>query len=155
MHAFTVGDHVMLAGVRIPHTHGVEAHSDGDVVIHSICDALLGAAGLGDIGMHFSDRDPQWRGADSRKFLRRVRALLMARGLAVVNIDVTVIAEAPRLGTHRAAMCACLAADLEVSEAQINIKATTTEKMGFIGRREGLACMAIALLEMLPVPRTG
>lgn len=155
VHAFTTGDHVMLAGVRIPHTHGVEAHSDGDVVIHSICDALLGAAGLGDIGMHFPDSDAQWRGADSREFLRHVRALLAARGFAIANVDVTVLAEAPRLGVHRAAMCACLATDLEISEAQINIKATTAEKMGFIGRREGLACMAVALLELSSVRQAG
>src|SRR5688572_31892115 len=110
VHAFTSGDHVMLGGERVPHSHGVLAHSDGDVLLHAICDALLGAAGLGDIGMHFPDSDPRWRGADSRALLRHVYSLLTGRGLRVVNVDATVLADAPRLGRHRDAMCANIAA---------------------------------------------
>lgn len=146
VHAFEPGDFVTLGGVKIPHTHGVKAHSDGDVVLHALCDALLGAAGLGDIGMHFPDTDPQWRNADSRAFVRHVRELLALRGFTAVNVDVTVLAEAPRLGQHREAMRSNIAADLGIDAARVNIKATTSEGMGFIGRREGLACMAIALL---------
>jgi 2-C-methyl-D-erythritol 2,4-cyclodiphosphate synthase len=149
VHAFTTGDFVTLGGERIAHTHGVLAHSDGDVLLHAICDALLGAAGLGDIGMHFPDTDPRWRGADSRAFVRHIRALLEERGYAIVNVDATVIAEAPRLGKHREAMRASVAADLGIDSARVNIKATTSEKLGFIGRREGLACQAIALIEQI------
>ncbi|MET0987469.1 MAG: 2-C-methyl-D-erythritol 2,4-cyclodiphosphate synthase [Steroidobacteraceae bacterium] len=147
VHAFQAGDHVSLGGVRIPHTHGIKAHSDGDVLLHAICDALLGAAALGDIGMHFADTDPQWRGADSRGFLRRVHALLSERGYRVVNIDSTVLAEAPRLGKHREAMRANIAADLQIDIGQVNVKATTSEGLGFVGRREGIASHAIALIE--------
>jgi 2-C-methyl-D-erythritol 2,4-cyclodiphosphate synthase len=149
VHAFGPGDHVMLGGVKIPHSHGVQAHSDGDVLLHALCDALLGAAGLGDIGQHFSDADPKWRGAHSRGFLRRVRELLQSSGYTIVNVDVTVLAEAPRLGTHREAMRANIAADLQIHAADVNIKATTTEKLGYIGRREGLACQAVALIQKL------
>ena len=149
VHAFTTGDFVTLGGERIAHTHGVLAHSDGDVLLHAICDALLGAAGLGDIGMHFPDTDPRWRGADSRAFVRHVRALLEERGYAIVNVDATVIAEAPRLGKHREAMRANVAADLGIDSDRVNVKATTSEKLGFIGRREGLACQAIALIEQI------
>jgi 2-C-methyl-D-erythritol 2,4-cyclodiphosphate synthase len=147
VHAFQSGDHVMLGGVRIAHTQAVRAHSDGDVLLHAICDALLGAAGLGDIGMHFPDTDPRWRGADSRDLLRHVQTLLAARAFSVVNVDVTVLADAPRLGKHRETMRANIAADLGVASERINIKATTSERLGFIGREEGLACHAIALLE--------
>ncbi|HKQ82360.1 MAG TPA: 2-C-methyl-D-erythritol 2,4-cyclodiphosphate synthase [Steroidobacteraceae bacterium] len=147
VHAFQAGDHVTLGGVRIPHTHGIKAHSDGDVLLHAICDALLGAAALGDIGMHFADTDPQWRGADSRGLLRRVRELLSERGYGVVNIDSTVLAETPRLGKHREAMRANIAADLQVDIGQVNVKATTSEGLGFVGRREGIASHAIALIE--------
>lgn len=147
VHAFQAGDHVTLGGVRIPHTQGIKAHSDGDVLLHAICDALLGAAALGDIGMHFADTDPQWRGADSRGFLRRVRELLSERGYGVVNIDSTVLAEAPRLGKHREAMRANIAADLQIDIGQVNVKATTSEGLGFVGRREGIASHAIALIE--------
>jgi len=136
----------VLGGVRIAHTHGVKAHSDGDVLIHAVCDALLGAAGLGDIGMHFPDTDPRWKGVDSRALLRHVRQLLQERGLRPVNIDATVVADAPRLGRHREAMRGNLAADLQLDESQVNVKATTSEGLGFIGRQEGLACQAIALL---------
>lgn len=147
VHAFTAGDHVTLGGEKIPHTHGILAHSDGDVLLHAICDALLGAAGLGDIGMHFPDTDPRWKGADSRAFVRHVRELLKERDYVVVNVDSTVICEAPRLGKYREAMRANIAADLGVNITRVNIKATTSEKMGFIGRAEGLACQAIALIE--------
>lgn len=147
VHAFEPGDHVTLGGVRIAHTHGIKAHSDGDVLLHAICDALLGAAALGDIGMHFADTDPQWRGADSRGFLRRVRELLSERGYRIVNIDSTVLAEAPRLGKHRETMRANIAADLQIDIDQVNVKATTSEGLGFIGRRDGIASHAIALIE--------
>jgi 2-C-methyl-D-erythritol 2,4-cyclodiphosphate synthase len=152
VHAFTAGDFVTLGGVKIPHTHGVLAHSDGDVLLHALCDALLGAAGLGDIGMHFPDSDPRWRGADSRAFVRHARELLAQRGYSVVNVDTTVLAQAPRLGKYREAMRANIAADLQIAPECVNIKATTTESLGFIGRQEGLACQAIALLERKAAP---
>jgi 2-C-methyl-D-erythritol 2,4-cyclodiphosphate synthase len=147
VHAFGPGDHVTLGGVKIPHTHGVQAHSDGDVLLHAVCDALLGAAALGDIGMHFPDTDPQWRGADSRAFVRHANKLLQERGYRVVNVDSTVLADAPRLGKHRAQMCANIAADLQIDVSCVNVKATTSEGLGYIGRREGLACQAIVLIE--------
>jgi len=131
----------------VPHSHGVLAHSDGDVLLHAICDALLGAAGLGDIGMHFPDSDPRWRGADSRTFLRHVRRLLQDRGYRVVNVDATVIAERPRLGRYRDAMRANIGGDLGLDSARVNVKATTTEGLGYIGRGEGLACQATVLIE--------
>lgn len=146
VHAFGQGDHVILGGVRIAHVKGVVAHSDGDVVIHALCDALLGAMGDGDIGQHFPDSDPRYRGADSRVFLRVVAQRMQAAGLKLVNADVTVLAEAPRVAAHRGAMAANLAADLGVTAQVINIKATTTERLGFIGRGEGLAAMASVLL---------
>lgn len=147
VHAFGNGDHVMLGGVRIAHTAGVQAHSDGDVVLHALCDALLGAMALGDIGMHFPDTDPQWRGVDSRVFLRHVAGLLKERNYRVVNVDTTVLAEAPRLGKFREAMRANIADDLGIAIDQVNVKATTSEGLGFIGQREGLACHAIAMIE--------
>lgn len=150
VHAFTSGDHVMLGGERIAHTHGILAHSDGDVLLHALCDALLGAAGLGDIGMHFPDSDPRWRGADSRTFVRHARSLLAERGYGIVNVDATVLAQAPRLGKHREAMRANIAADLGLDPTRVNVKATTTEGLGFIGRAEGLACMAVVLIEKQP-----
>lgn len=143
VHAFGTGDFVMLGGVRIPYTKGVVAHSDGDVVLHALCDALLGAAGLGDIGQHFRDDDPQWRGAESKQFVTRVMEMLKERGFSVLNADVTVLAEAPRLAKYRDEMRRTLAQLLEVREEQVNIKATTTEKLGFIGRSEGLAAQAV------------
>ena len=146
VHAFGEGDHVVLGGVRIAHPQGIVAHSDGDVVIHALCDALLGALGDGDIGQHFPDSDPRYRGADSRVFLRVVAQRMQAAALRLVNADITVLAEAPRIGAHRAAMAANLAADLGVAPALINIKATTTERLGFVGRKEGLAAMASVLL---------
>jgi 2-C-methyl-D-erythritol 2,4-cyclodiphosphate synthase len=146
VHAFGPGDHVVLGGVRIAHNHGIVAHSDGDVPIHALCDALLGAAGLGDIGKHFPDTDPRFRNADSRGLLRHVAALLKERGFAVGNADLTVVAQAPKLAPHVETMCANLAADLGIARAQINIKATTTERLGYIGRGEGIAAYAVALL---------
>jgi len=151
VHAFGAGDHVVLGGVRIEHTHGVVAHSDGDVVIHALCDAVLGALGLGDIGQHFPDSDPRFRGADSRVFLREVTAKMYAAGLKLVNADITVLAEAPRIGRFRAAMAENLAADLRCAAGAVNIKATTTEKLGFVGRGEGLAASAAVLLDS-PTP---
>ncbi len=145
-HAFGTGDHVMLGGVRVANPRGVVAHSDGDVVIHALCDALLGALGQGDIGQHFPDSDPRHQGADSRVFLREVAARMRLAGLSLVNADVTVLAEAPRIAPHRASMAATLAADLGTDAARINIKATTTERLGFIGRGEGLAAQACVLL---------
>jgi 2-C-methyl-D-erythritol 4-phosphate cytidylyltransferase / 2-C-methyl-D-erythritol 2,4-cyclodiphosphate synthase len=146
VHAFGAGDHVVLGGVRITHAQGIVAHSDGDVVIHALCDALLGAMGDGDIGQHFPDSDPRYRGADSRVFLRVVAERMRSAGLRLVNADITVLAEAPRIGAHRSAMAANLAQDLQVAATAINIKATTTERLGFIGRQEGLAAMASVLL---------
>ena len=146
VHAFGAGDHVMLGGVRIAHSNGVVAHSDGDVVIHALCDAVLGALGDGDIGRHFPDSDPQYRGADSRVFLRAVAARMRAAGLTLINADITVLAEAPRIAAHRAAMAAALSADLGTAAHLINIKGTTTERLGFVGRGEGLAALASVLL---------
>jgi len=146
VHAFGPGDHLMLGGVRIAHTRGVVAHSDGDVVLHALCDALLGAAGLGDIGQHFPDSDPRWKGAASAHFVTAVLAQLRARGLAVVNADLTVIAETPRIGPHREAICREVARLLEVAVERVNLKATTTERLGFLGRGEGIAAQAVVLI---------
>jgi 2-C-methyl-D-erythritol 2,4-cyclodiphosphate synthase len=146
VHAFEPGDHVTLGGVRIPHAMGVKAHSDGDVVLHALCDALLGALGLGDIGQHFPDSDPRWAGASSRVFLCHCAQLLHERRYRVVNADITVLAEAPRLGEHRAQMRANIAADLDTTPDRINIKATTCERLGALGRGEGLAAHAVVLL---------
>lgn len=147
VHTFGDGDHVVLGGVRIAHVRGVIAHSDGDVVIHALCDALLGAIGKGDIGRHFPDTDPRYRDADSRLFLRTVAAMVREAGFRLVNADLTVLAEAPRIAAHRGAMAANLAADLDVAPELVNIKATTTERLGFVGRGEGLAAQAAVLLE--------
>jgi len=146
VHAFGPGDHLMLGGVRIAHTRGVVAHSDGDVVLHALCDALLGAAALGDIGQHFPDSDPRWKGAASAGFVTAVLAMLRARRLAVANADLTVIAEAPRIGPHREAICREVARLLEVPVERVNLKATTTERLGFLGRGEGIAAQAVVLL---------
>ena len=149
VHRFGPGDFVTLGGVRIAHDHGVVAHSDGDVLLHALCDALLGAAALGDIGQHFPDSDPQYRGIDSRKLLRHVHALLKQKKYRLGNADMTITAEAPRVMKHAQAMRENIAADLECALDCINIKATTTEKLGFIGRGEGLAAYAVVLLEAL------
>jgi 2-C-methyl-D-erythritol 2,4-cyclodiphosphate synthase len=146
VHAFGPGDHLMLGGVRIAHARGVVAHSDGDVVLHALCDALLGAAGLGDIGQHFPDSDPRWKGADSARFVAAVLGMLRARGLSVANADLTVIAEAPKVAPHRDAIRREVARLLEVPVERVNIKATTTEGLGFLGRAEGVAAHAVVLL---------
>jgi 2-C-methyl-D-erythritol 2,4-cyclodiphosphate synthase len=145
-HRFGEGDHVVIGGVRIAHDHGLVAHSDGDVLIHALCDAMLGAAALGDIGRHFPDTDPQFKGVDSRALLRRVRDTLAERRLRLVNLDCTVVAQAPRLGPHTAEMRRNLAADVGTLEDAVNVKATTTERMGFTGRGEGIAAHAVVLL---------
>ena len=147
VHAFGSGDHIMLGGVRIDGDRGLEAHSDGDVALHALCDALLGAAGLGDIGQHFPDTDPAFHDADSRVLLRSVMDKIKQLGWRVNNIDVTIIAQAPRLSDHLPAMCACVASDCAVNERQVNFKATTTERLGYVGREEGIACHAVILLE--------
>ena len=147
VHAFGPGNHVVLGGVRIAHDRALVAHSDGDVLIHALCDALLGAAGLGDIGRHFPDSDPAYSGADSRRLLRRVIEQIAARALRVGNVDGTIIAQAPRLGPHIDAMRAHLATDLGVALDRVNIKATTTEHLGFAGRGEGIAAHAVCLLQ--------
>jgi 2-C-methyl-D-erythritol 2,4-cyclodiphosphate synthase len=146
VHAFGPGDHVMLGGVRIPHEQGIRAHSDGDVLLHALCDALLGAMGLGDIGQHFPDTDPRWKGADSRVFLRHCAAMLRQHGWRLVNADLTVIAESPRLGNHRAQMRANIADDIGSRVEHVNVKATTHEGLGALGRGEGIACQAVVLL---------
>lgn len=148
-HRFSEGDHVVLGGVTIPFEHGLAAHSDGDVLLHAICDALLGAAALGDIGRHFPDTDPAYAGASSRRLLARVAELLHAAGWRIVNIDATVIAERPKIAPHVEAMRAHVAADTGLVVAAVNIKGTTTEKMGFTGRGEGIAATAVCLLEPL------
>ena len=146
VHAFGDGDHVMLGGVRVPHDRGVLAHSDGDVVLHALCDAMLGALALGDIGRHFPPSDDRWKGADSRAFVRHCDALIGARGWRVGNVDVTVICERPKVGPHADAMRACVAQDLRLDLDAVSIKATTTEKLGFTGRGEGIAAQAVVLL---------
>lgn len=145
-HRFAVGRPLVLGGVIIPHDQGMAAHSDGDVVIHALCDALLGGAGLGDIGRHFPDTDAAYAGIDSRILLRRVMAELKGRGLRVHNADLTVIAQRPRLAAHIPAMREILASDLGCDPLRINVKATTTEQMGFTGRGEGIAALAVVLL---------
>lgn len=146
VHRFTDGDFVTLGGVRIPHRFGLLAHSDGDVLLHALSDALLGAAALGDIGKHFPDTDPQFKGADSRVLLRHVVGLIAGKGWRVGNIDATIVAQAPKMAPHIEAMRALIAADLGVELDQVNVKATTTEKLGFTGREEGIAVHAVALL---------
>ena len=146
VHRFGSGDHVVIGGVRIPHEHGLEAHSDGDVLIHALCDALLGALGAGDIGPNFPDHDERLRGADSREFLREIALLVAADGYALGNCDATVVAQTPRMAPHIDAMRACIAADLGVPVERVNVKATTTEKLGPVGRGEGIAAHAVALL---------
>ena len=147
-HRFAAGAKLVLGGVSIEFDRGLAAHSDGDVVVHALCDALLGAAGLGDIGGHFPETSPEFAGIDSRILLRRVVALLDHRGFEVVNADVTVIAQAPRLAPHLGEMRVRLASDLGISTGGVNVKATTTEGMGFAGRGEGIAAHAVALIEM-------
>jgi 2-C-methyl-D-erythritol 2,4-cyclodiphosphate synthase len=146
VHAFGEGDHVMLGGIRVAFDRGVVAHSDGDVVIHALCDAMLGALALGDIGRHFPPSDPRWKGADSRAFLRQCNAMLRERGWVLGNADLTVVCELPKIGPHVDAMRAALAGELEASLECISVKATTTERLGFTGRGEGIAAHAVCLL---------
>lgn len=148
VHAFGEGDHVMLGGVRVAHDRGIVAHSDGDVVLHALCDAILGAAALGDIGRHFPPSDPQWKGADSRAFLRHCDRLVRELGWRVGNVDVTVICERPKVGPHAEAMRRLIAQDLGIGIDAVSVKATTTEKLGFTGRGEGIAAQAVCLLVM-------
>ena len=145
-HALIAGRKLVIGGVAIPHEKGLAGHSDADVLIHAVCDALLGAAGLGDIGKHFPDSDPRFKDIDSRKLLREVARLLKERGLKAANVDATIIAQAPIMGSHIPAMRANLAADLGVAPDTVNVKAKTTEKLGFVGRGEGIAAEAVALL---------
>lgn len=146
-HTFTDGDHIILGGVNIPHDKGMAAHSDGDVLIHALCDALLGAMALGDIGQHFPDSSNKFKGIDSRILLRKVEEMMCQRGLQLVNADMTLIAQQPRLASYIDDMRENLAADLHTAKMDISIKATTTEKMGFCGRGEGIAAMAIVLVD--------
>jgi 2-C-methyl-D-erythritol 2,4-cyclodiphosphate synthase len=146
-HAFRDGGTLVLGGVTIPYDHGLEAHSDGDVVLHALCDALLGAAALGDIGRHFPPDDGAYENIDSRVLLRRVAGLLLEQGFDVANADLTIVAQAPRLAPYIDAMCGNISADLQVTIGQVNVKATTTEHMGFTGRGEGIAAFAIVLLD--------
>lgn len=146
VHRFTEGDSVTLGGVVIAHSRSLLAHSDGDVLLHALTDALLGACALGDIGQHFPDTDPRYRGIDSRKLLREAYQLVAAQGFELSNADITVIAEAPKLASHCVAMRSNIAEDLKVEIGQINVKATTSEKLGFTGREEGISTHAVVLL---------
>lgn len=146
VHAFGPGDHVVLGGVRIAHAQGLQAHSDGDVLLHALCDALLGALALGDIGHHFPPDDPAWAGADSRDLLRAVAGLVRDRGYQVGNIDGTVICEQPKIAPHVSSMRDNIAADLGLARDAVSIKATTTERLGFCGRGEGIAALAVVML---------
>jgi len=150
VHPLVSGRKLVLGGVTIPHAKGLDGHSDADALIHAVCDACLGAAALGDIGKHFPDSDGQYRNIDSRVLLRRVREALDQAGWRVGNVDATVIAQAPRLAPHIPAMAANVALDLEIAASAVNIKATTTERLGFIGREEGIAAQAVVLLESKP-----
>ena len=147
IHALVAGRKLVVGGVTIPYDKGLDGHSDADVLIHAVCDALLGAAALGDIGLHFPDTDPKHRNANSRAFLREVGKKVRRAGFSIVNLDATLIAQAPRMAPHTAAMVANLAADLEIDLGQVNIKAKSAERLGAIGRGEGIAAEAVALLE--------
>ncbi|MEE2731370.1 MAG: 2-C-methyl-D-erythritol 2,4-cyclodiphosphate synthase [Pseudomonadota bacterium] len=146
VHRFGAGDHLMLGGVRIPYSHGFVAHSDGDVALHALADALLGAAALGDIGKHFPDTDAQYKGADSRELLRHVVTQVKQAGYQVGNVDVTIVAQAPKMAPHIDSMRANIARDLQVGVDAVNVKATTTEQLGYTGRKEGIAVHAVALI---------
>ena len=147
VHAFGEGDHIVIGGVKIPFKYGLLAHSDGDVLIHSLCDALLGAAAMGDIGKHFPETDPRFLDINSRKLLRSVVSLIKSKGYSVVNVDITIIAQAPKLVPYVDAMIENLSSDLENDAGVVNVKATTTENLGFEGRGEGIACHAVALIQ--------
>lgn len=146
VHRFAEGDHIVLGGVKIPYSSGLEAHSDGDVLIHALCDALLGACALGDIGKHFPDSDAQYKNVNSRILLREVMAEISRKGFVVANVDMTLVAQAPKLSPYTEDMCLNLADDLAVCREQVNVKATTTEKLGYTGRKEGIAAHAVVLL---------
>jgi 2-C-methyl-D-erythritol 2,4-cyclodiphosphate synthase len=147
VHRFGEGDNIILGGVSIPYERGLVAHSDGDVVLHALSDALLGAAALGDIGKHFPDTDPEFKGADSRVLLRHVYQVVQEKGYKLLNADITIIAQAPKMSPHTALMCQNIADDLQVTVDVINVKATTTEQLGFEGRKEGIAVQAVVLIE--------
>ncbi len=147
VHRFGTGDHLMIGGVKLPFEHGFIAHSDGDVLLHAVSDALLGACALGDIGRHFPDTDPEWAGADSRALLRHVVQLVHAEGFGVINLDATLMAQAPKMAPHIEAMRTVIAEDLGIRLGQVNVKATTTERLGFTGRGEGIAAEAVVLIE--------
>ena len=147
VHRFGEGNHIVMGGVTIPYDQGLVAHSDGDVLLHALCDALLGACALGDIGKHFPDTDEQYANADSRELLRHVYQLIVDQGYRLSNTDITVVAQAPKMAPHIPVICANIASDLMVNEAQVNIKATTTEHLGFAGRKEGIAVYAVVLLQ--------
>lgn len=147
VHAFGEGDKIVIGGVVIPHHHGLIAHSDGDVLLHALCDALLGAAALGDIGKHFPDTDMQYRNIDSRALLRMVYAKLNQLGWKLANADLTIVAQAPRMAAYIPRMVETIAAALHADLSQVNVKATTTERLGFVGREEGIACYAVVLIE--------
>ena len=147
VHAFGEGDHVMLCGVRLPHKRGLKAHSDGDVAIHALCDAMLGAAAQGDIGQHFPPDDEQWRGADSSILLLKVRDLLAEQGWQLANLDLTIACESPRIGPHVSSMRESLADTLDMLIDLVSVKATSTEKLGFCGRGEGIAALAVVLIQ--------
>jgi len=147
VHRLVAGRRLVIGGVEIAHDKGLLGHSDADVLLHAVCDALLGAAALGDIGRHFPDSDARYKGIDSRELLRHVATLLKGKGYRVVNVDATIVAEAPRMAPHVAAMCSNIAADLGIAVDFVNVKATTTEQLGFTGRGEGIAAQAICLIE--------
>jgi 2-C-methyl-D-erythritol 2,4-cyclodiphosphate synthase len=147
VHQLVAGRDLILGGVKIPHSKGLHGHSDADVLIHAICDACLGAAGLGDIGQHFPDTDALYKNIDSRKLLRKVKEAIVERGWKIANVDSTLVAQAPRIAPHLPQMIQNIAADLDIPQESVNIKATTTEKLGFAGREEGIAAHAVVLLE--------
>lgn len=155
VHQLVAGRDLILGGVKVPHTKGLLGHSDADVLIHAICDACLGAAGLGDIGRHFPDSDPRYQGIDSRRLLRHVRTLLEEREWRVENVDSTIVAQAPKLAPHLPQMAANIAVDLGIAASQVNVKATTTEKLGFAGREEGIAAYAVVLLSPFVIVPSG
>lgn len=146
VHKFGGQGPVIIGGVNVPYEQGLLAHSDGDVALHAVCDALLGAIAAGDIGRHFPDTDAEWKGADSRFLLRDVYAKVKAKGYVIGNLDVTIMAQAPKMAPHIDAMCAVIAEDLETDVSNINVKATTTERLGFTGRKEGIACEAVVII---------
>lgn len=155
VHKFGDGDHLFMGGVAIPHSHGLIAHSDGDVALHALCDALLGAAALGDIGQHFPDTDPRFQGIDSRQLLKYVIELVHAKGWQVGNVDITIVAQTPKMAPHIPLMRERIAEDLKARVDVVNVKATTTEKLGYVGRQEGIAVHAVALLMLAPVSQKG